>query len=145
VFAQGLGNGDEGVDAAAPLVATGAAADFALFDADADVAFGVVGMERDVGAIEHAQEFVLDGEQRVENGVERGKAGGSGIEDAIEARAQSAACGSVDAAGLDVLFERSIKLPDPVTGTLDQPVLLGCRTGNLLDLSFGMRLIQSSG
>src|SRR5712691_11178552 len=75
VFAQGLGNGDEGVEAAAPLVATGAAADFALFDADADVAFGVVGVERDVGAIEYAQEFALDGEQRVENGVERGKAG----------------------------------------------------------------------
>jgi hypothetical protein len=119
VFAQGLGNRDEGVEAAAPLVATGAAADFALFDADADVAFGVVGVERDIGAIEHTQEFALDGEQRVENGVERGKAGVSGIEDAIEAGPQSATCGRVDAAGLGVLFERSIKLPDTVARALN--------------------------
>ena len=80
------------------------AADLPLFDADADVAFGVVGVERDVGAIEHAQEFALDGEQRVENGVERGKAGGSGVENAIEAGSQSATAGRVDAAGLGVLL-----------------------------------------
>ena len=36
------------------------------------------------------------------------------------------------------MFERSIKLPDPVARALNQPVLLGCRTGNLLDLSLGM-------
>src|ERR1700674_3959066 len=51
---------------------------------------------------------------------------------------QSAACSGVDAAGLGVLFERSIKLPDPVARALDQSVLLGCRTGNLLALSLGM-------
>ena len=90
-MSQVLTSDEEGIAAVAADVAAGAAADLALGDLAADVVFGAVGVERDLRAIEHHQQFGLVGVQAGEQPIEGGKAGAA-PEDAVEAGPQGRPC-----------------------------------------------------
>ena len=77
---------EEGVAAVASDVAVGAATDVTLGHLAADVVFRAVGVQRDLGMVEHHQEFGLVGVQPLQQAVERGESGGA-QEDAVETRA----------------------------------------------------------
>src|SRR5205085_5376895 len=62
-------------------------ADLALGDLAADVVFGAVGVKRDLGAVEHHQQFGFIGVQPGEQSIEGGKAG-LALEKSVEAGAQ---------------------------------------------------------
>ena len=83
----GAHEAEESVAAVAAAGHLGAAADLSPGDVQADVALGAIGVERDLRAVEHGQQFRLVGVQACKQAVESGKAGASS-EDAIEADAQ---------------------------------------------------------
>src|SRR5438132_271299 len=74
--------------AVAAFIAARAAADLAFCDLAADVVFGAVGVERNLRAVEHHEQFGFIGVEPGEQPVERGEAGAS-LEDPVEAGAQS--------------------------------------------------------
>ena len=71
----GLQPGPEGVPAIPPGVAAGSAADLAPDDLGADVVLRSVGVQRDLRAVEHAQQLGLVGVQPREQPVQDDKAG----------------------------------------------------------------------
>ena len=81
---------EEGVATVATGVAVGAAADLALDDLAADVAFRSVGVQRYFRPIEHRQQFGLVGVQPRQQAIECGEAGAA-AKDAIEAGTHLAA------------------------------------------------------
>ena len=83
----GFGEPEKGVAAVAADVAVGSAADLSLGYLAADVVFRAVGVQRDLGVVEHHQQLGLVGVQPLKQAVEGGEAG-TAPEDAVEARAQ---------------------------------------------------------
>jgi hypothetical protein len=81
---------EERVAAVAAGVAVGSAADLALGDKGADVALGAIGVQRDIGPIEHLQQFRLVGMQPCQQAIEDDESGAA-TEDAIDPDAQRAA------------------------------------------------------
>ncbi len=65
----GFGETEESIAAVAAGIAAGAAADLASDDLAADVVFGAIGVERDLRAFEHHQQFRLVGEQPGEQAI----------------------------------------------------------------------------
>src|SRR5271163_5330030 len=61
VLGAGLQEPEEGVAAVAAGVAAGSAADLAFFDLATDVVLGAVGVQWDIGPLEHHQQFVFVG------------------------------------------------------------------------------------
>ena len=87
-------------------------ADLALGDVAADVIFRSIGVQRDLGPVEHHQQFGLVGVQPREQAVE-GDEAGVALEDAIEARPQG---GLMLFAGIAaIMFQITVELPDQVT------------------------------
>lgn len=107
----GAHEAEESVAAVAAAGHLGAAADLAPGDVQADVALGAIGVERDLRAVEHGQQFRLVGVQACKQAVEGGKTGASS-EDAIEADAQLASSPrtGIGAVGLEV----GVKPPDQI-------------------------------
>ena len=70
----------------AACLADGSAGDFALGDDRADVVFGTIGVERNFGAVEDAQQVGLLLAQAAQQLVEQREAGDA-AEDAVEPRA----------------------------------------------------------
>ena len=70
----GLGEPEHDVAGVAASVAEGPAGDFALGDEDADVVFRGVGVQRNMGMVEDAQEIVLEAKEAPEQAVEGGVA-----------------------------------------------------------------------
>ena len=106
VLVAGLDQRQEGIAAVASDVAAGSAADLALGDEGTDVVFGAVGMERDLRAIEHHQQFSLVGVQAGKQPIEAGKAGAA-PEDAVEAGPQGGLAfrTGMAAIGLEIVVE----------------------------------------
>src|SRR5690349_11824140 len=115
MLGTGLGQTEEGIATVAPDVAAGSGADLAAGDLAANIVFGAVGMQRDLRAIQHPQQFGLVGMQPCQQAIERGKAGAA-AEDAIEPRAQSetAALAGMEAIDLEV----GIEVPDQLAHAL---------------------------
>ena len=65
-FTTGLGEPEEGITTVASDIAAGATADLSLGDLAPDIAFGIVGMQRDVGMIERGEQFGLIGVQALQ-------------------------------------------------------------------------------
>src|SRR5664279_4344505 len=83
VFLAGLFQRQEGIPASSAIFATRARADFSYGDRIADILFGTVGIEGNLGPVEHDQQLgfpLFESGQRV---VEGGKAGDP-VKDAIE-------------------------------------------------------------
>jgi hypothetical protein len=74
------------IAAIASGVAAGATADVAPGDLAADIVLGVVGVQRDLWAVEDEEEFGLIGVEASEQAVEGGEIGAA-LENAVEARA----------------------------------------------------------
>ncbi len=113
----GLGEAEEGIAAVAAGIAARAAADLAFGHLAADVVFRAVGVERDLRAIEHHQQFRLVGVQPSEQAVEGGKAGAA-FEDAIKAGAQGGLaqwCG-IAAIGFEIAIEPPDQMAQPLLG-----------------------------
>src|SRR5271170_8164961 len=87
VLAAGLQEAEEGVAAVAADVGAGPAADLALGDVATDVVLGAVGVQRDIGPIEHLEQFALVGPLAGQQTIESGEAG-LVAEDAVEPRRQ---------------------------------------------------------
>src|SRR5215208_163421 len=83
----GLGQAEEGVPAIASGVAAGSAADLAPGDLGADVVLRSVGVQRDLGAVEHSEQVGLVGVQPREQPVQ-GDETGPTPEEAVKAGAQ---------------------------------------------------------
>ena len=83
----GLGEAEEGVSAVSTGVASGAAADLAFGDLAADIVFRAVGVERDLGAVEHHQQLGFVGVQACQQSIESDEAGAA-QEDPVELAGQ---------------------------------------------------------
>ena len=86
----GLGEPEEAIATVSPDITAGAAADLALGHVAADVALGTVGMQWDIGVIQHGQQFGFVGMQPPEQAIKRDKAGAA-AKDTIEAGAKLSA------------------------------------------------------
>ena len=73
--------------ASRPLFAGGSAGDFPFDHEGANVVFRRVGMQRDFGAVEDAQQAALETQQTSHQGVERGISGFDAMENAAESSA----------------------------------------------------------
>ena len=88
-LAAGLEQAEEGVAAVAAGVAAGAGADLAPGDLGADVILRAVGVQRDLGAVEDAQEFLFIGVQALEQLIQGGEAGAAAEDAHLGMRAGS--------------------------------------------------------
>jgi hypothetical protein len=79
----GLGEGEEGIARIATEIATGAAGDFAPCDVTTDIVLRAIGVERNIGALDHLEQLRLVGMKPCEQTIEGDEAGFAG-EDAIE-------------------------------------------------------------
>ena len=116
-----------------------AAADLAPGDLGADVVLRAVGVQRDLRAVEHAQQLRLVGVQAVEQSVEHDEAGAA-LEDAVEAGAQlgPAAPTGLTAVGLQV----GVEPPDELAHVcLGGPLVVG-EGVELVDEALGMNPAQ---
>src|SRR5260370_4052884 len=104
-----VGEAEEGVAAVAAGVASCSCADLSLGDLAANVVLRSVGVERDLGPIEHHEQFALVGMEPCEQTVE-GNEAGLVREDAIEACLQG--CLALRGRMLAIGFESAIELPD---------------------------------
>ena len=131
----GLLQSEESVPAITSGVTVCAAANLALGDVAADVAFGTVGVERYLRAIQHRQQLRLVGVQPCEQAVESDEAGAA-AEDAIEAGAQFAASAGSrrGAIGLEV----GVEPPDQTTDALLSAAMQVGERIELVDLPLGM-------
>ena len=102
----GLGQPEKGVSAVASGVAAGSAADLAPGHLGADVVLRSVGVQRDLGAVEHPQQFRLVGVQPREQPVQDDEAGPA-PKQAIKPRPQfgPAAPGWLASVGFEVAVE----------------------------------------
>src|SRR5260370_21205581 len=118
-----VGEAEEGVAAVATGVASCAAADLSLGDLAADIVLRSVGVERDLGPLQHQEQFAFVGMEPSEQAIE-GDEAGLAREDAIEPCRQGglALLGGMLAIG----FESAIEPPDQRTGlTLREPLPIG--------------------
>jgi len=122
-LSTGLGQAEEGIATIAPDIAAGAPADAALRYLSADVTLGPIGVQRDLGAIEHSQQFGLVGTQPRQQAIKRDEPSAA-IEDAIEAGAQLTT--TTRRRGGAIRFEISAKPPNQRSDTLlDDALPLG--------------------
>src|SRR5471030_2653032 len=92
LLCTGLVEAEEGVSAVASEVAAGASTDLALGDLAADVVFGAVGVQRNLGPVENLQQLTLVGLQPCQQAVESDEAC-LAVENAIEAGSQGSLAG----------------------------------------------------
>src|SRR5271155_1030418 len=83
VLGAGLHEPEEVVAAVAAGVASGSAADLAFFDLATDVVLGAVGVQWDIGPLEHHQQFAFVGALTPQQAVELGESA-SVAEDVVE-------------------------------------------------------------
>ena len=139
-FGAGLGEAEHDVAGDASSFADRSAGDFSFGDDGADVVFGCVGVEGNLRPLEHAQQFVLVGEEALEEPVERGVSG-SAFEDAVEAGSQFG--GALWAGvGLERL-ELAIEPPDHLPGDFDGVALPIVGGNELVDEALGVDPAQS--
>src|SRR4051812_48913841 len=131
----GLGQAEEGVAAVAAEIAAGATADLAAGDLGADVVLRAVGVQRDLGVVQHLQQLRLVGVQALEQAVELDEAGAA-LENTVEAGAQ---LGPATPAGLAAVgLQVGVVPPDQVADArLDGPLLVG-EGVELVDETLGM-------
>jgi len=134
-LAAGLHQAEQDVARGASWRAHGAAGDLALGHAGADVVLRSVGVQRDLGMLEHAQQFVLAPVQPGEQPIER-RVVGLASEDAVKARPQRRGPPGTGIArpGLQV----GIQPPDQRTRHLDRLALLGCCRHELVHQPLGV-------
>jgi len=135
----GLGEAEHDVAGEASPFADGSAGDLSLGDDGADVVFGGVGVEGNFGPLEHAQEFVLVGEETSEEPVER-RVSGSAFEDAVEARLEFG--GSFRARIELERLELAIEPPDRSLCDLDGAALPVVGGNELVDEALGVNPAQ---
>jgi hypothetical protein len=140
-FCAGLGEAEEGIATVASDIAARASADLSSGDLAANIPLGIVRMQRDVGAIEHGQQFVLVGMQPRQQAIQRDEAGAA-AEDAVEAGAKlSAAAGC----GVEtVRFQIGIEPPDQRADTLLRDALIVVESIEFVYQSLGVNLILLS-
>ena len=131
----GLHEAEQDVAGIPACVADSSAGDLALGDIGADVVFGAVGIERDLGAVEHPQELMLAAMKPLEKPVEPDVAGSSS-EDALETGAQDGGP-SHTRTGL-IALEVAVEPPDQLAHELDRLALLRGGRHQLVDEPFGM-------
>jgi len=105
----GFGESEEGISAVATVVATGGAADLASDNLAADVVFRSIGVQWDLGMIQHAQEFSLVGVQPGKQAIKGGKTGLS-FENAVEAGFEC--CFAPEIGSKAICLEIGVKPPD---------------------------------
>ena len=119
----GLVEAEKGIAAIATRIASGAAAHLSFGDLTADIVLRSIGVQRNLGPIEHHQQFALVGAEPSEQPVENDEPG-LACEDAIEARPQRSPALSVRI--LSIGFEIAIERPDQSTNPgLDLALIIG--------------------
>jgi hypothetical protein len=131
VLGAGLEEREKGVATVAACIAAGSTADAAFGDLAADVVFGAVGVERNVGSFEHPQQFAFVGAQAPQEAVES----------AIEARRQGrlARWGWVTAPS----FETAVEQPDQGANAALRGALSVGEGIEFVDKTFGMDPAQA--
>ena len=135
-----LDDAEEGVAAIAADIAAGATADLAPGHVAADVVLRSVGVQRDLGSVEHHQQFGFVGVEPREQTVE-GDEAGLAREDAIEPRPH---CGLALFGGSATIgLEFTIEVPDQLADSgLGSAVLVG-EGVELVNQALGMNPAQA--
>ena len=122
-----------------PAVADGTAGDFALGHDGADVVFGTVGVKRDLGSLENAQQVGFELVQAGQLPVEHDVAGLVG-EDPVKAHPQAPGAPWIGVAliGLQV----GIEPPDQAALEIDGAAMRGTQRLQLMDEPFGIHPAQ---
>ena len=116
-------------------LADGPAGDLALGDEGADVVFGAVCVERDLGTVKDAQQFAFSTVKAGQKPVEQDVAG-SPPEDAVEARAQRRRAPGTGR--LLIELQVAVEPPDQMADEFDGTTLVRRRRHQLVDKPLGM-------
>ena len=138
----GLHQAEQAVARLATRAADGAARDLALDDDAAQIPFRGIGMERDLGSLENAQQLDLATPQPTQQRIEFAIAGADG-EYPIEPKLKAA--GGTSRGFSPIGFQRFVKVPDELAQGFDVLHLARRRRHQLVQQPFGMDPAQSMG
>jgi hypothetical protein len=113
-FGACLVEAEKGIAAIATRITSGTATHLSVSNLTADVVFRSIGVQRNLGPIEHHEQLTLVGVKPCEQTVE-GNESGLACEDAIEAGAQGSPALLIRI--LAIVFEIAIKRPDQSTNS----------------------------